>query len=76
MKKASRFVLMKSLKKDCNTTSFFNHLLGLINNFGTEGLVSENKLLQLVQEQLETCSRDSEDEGLNRVVSKLLHARN
>ncbi|MFS0603055.1 IucA/IucC family protein [Peribacillus frigoritolerans] len=54
---------------------FFNHLLGLINNFGTEGLVSENKLLQLVQEQLETCSRDSEDEGLNRVVSKLLHAR-
>ncbi|MED4633267.1 IucA/IucC family protein [Peribacillus frigoritolerans] len=54
---------------------FFNHLLGLINNFGTEGLVSENNLLQLVQEQLETCSRDSEDEGLNRVVSKLLHAR-
>ncbi|WP_260285791.1 IucA/IucC family protein [Peribacillus aracenensis] len=54
---------------------FFNHLLGLINNFGTEGLVSENKLLQLVQEQLETCSRESEDEGMKRVVSKLLHAR-
>ncbi|MEF2097550.1 IucA/IucC family protein [Bacillus sp. CFBP9009] len=54
---------------------FFNHLLGLINNFGTEGLVSEKTLLQLVQEQLETCSTQSEDEGLNRVVSKLLHAR-
>ncbi|MGE7186319.1 IucA/IucC family protein [Peribacillus sp. NPDC006672] len=54
---------------------FFNHLLGLINNFGTEGLASEKTLLQLVQEQLETTSRESEDEGLNRVVSRLLHAR-
>lgn len=54
---------------------FFNHLLGLINNFGTEGLVSEKTLLQLVQEQLETSSRESEDEGLNRVVTRLLHAR-
>ncbi|MFP3512760.1 IucA/IucC family protein [Peribacillus sp. SIMBA_075] len=54
---------------------FFNHLLGLINNFGTEGLVSEKTLLQLVQEQLETSSRESGDEGLNRVVARLLHAR-
>ncbi|AMM95276.1 IucA/IucC family siderophore biosynthesis protein [Peribacillus simplex] len=54
---------------------FFNHLLGLINNFGTEGLVSEKTLLQLVQEQLETSSRESGDEGLNRVIARLLHAR-
>ncbi|MFE4141346.1 IucA/IucC family protein [Peribacillus sp. YIM B13472] len=54
---------------------FFNHLLGLINNFGTEGLVSEKTLLQLVQEQLETSSRESGDEGLNRVVARLLNAR-
>ena len=54
---------------------FFNHLLGLINNFGTEGLVSEKTLLQLVQEQLETSSRESGDEGLNRVIAGLLHAR-
>ncbi|MGG4264685.1 IucA/IucC family protein [Peribacillus simplex] len=54
---------------------FFNHLLGLINSFGTEGLVSEKTLLQLVQEQLETTSRESGNEGLNRVVSRLLHAR-
>ncbi|MDV7766014.1 IucA/IucC family protein [Peribacillus sp. CSMR9] len=54
---------------------FFNHLLGLINNFGTEGLLSEKTLLQLVQEQLETSSRESGDEGLNRVIARLLHAR-
>ncbi|MFC9598442.1 IucA/IucC family protein [Peribacillus butanolivorans] len=52
---------------------FFNHLLGIINNFGTEGLASEQTLLQLVQEQLESSGKESKDEGLNRVVSRLLY---
>lgn len=54
---------------------FFNHLLGLINNFGTEGLASEKELLQIVQEQLESINAMSDDEGLNRVVSRLLQER-
>ncbi|MFD9626274.1 IucA/IucC family protein [Peribacillus muralis] len=54
---------------------FFNHLLGLINNFGTEGLISEKKLLQVVHKLVESINAKSDDEGLNRVVFRLLQER-
>ncbi|WP_061809760.1 IucA/IucC family protein [Rossellomorea vietnamensis] len=50
---------------------FFNHLFGLINGFGANGLIEENRLMNLVKERLENQERQwGEDSNL---LSSLLY---
>ncbi|MDI5788720.1 ferric iron reductase [Bacillus licheniformis] len=36
---------------------FFNHLFGLVNGFGCEGLIGEETLLSMIRERLEKRSK-------------------